>query len=90
MGFLDAFGLIDSTPYLVRGALEVSFPLLPHRQNDLHRFAQLPQTLWSVRIRIPIGAIFLLIPACPNANRNCTLSGYSDILGEGKHFSRVL
>src|SRR5262249_27234409 len=45
MGLLDPLGLIDGPPHLIRGALEMRLPLLPHRQNEAYRLAQLAQPL---------------------------------------------
>ena len=67
MRFLDAFRLIDSSMYLVILALNVCLLLGPHRQNNLDRFAQLPQACWSIRILVAIGAILVLVPASPDA-----------------------
>src|SRR6266699_3276827 len=73
MWFLDALGLINGTTYLIIGALEVRLLLFPHRQHDLDRFAQMTKAQRRIRIRIAILSIFVLIPACPDANVQATM-----------------
>src|SRR5713226_7180335 len=73
MWFLDTLGLINGTTHLIIVALEVRLLLGPHRQNDLNRLAQMTQTLRGLRILIAIGAIFVLIPARPDAKVQATM-----------------
>src|SRR5216684_7971434 len=73
MWFLDALGLINCTTHPIIVALEVRLLLGPHRQNDLNRLAQMTQTLWRIRVLIAISAIFVLIPASPDAKVQATM-----------------
>src|SRR5579885_2620076 len=67
MRLLHSFGLIYCASYLIILALEGRFFLRPHRPNDLQRLTQQAQTVGGVGIIVPIGAILVLIPSCPNA-----------------------
>src|SRR5262245_42849435 len=81
MGFLDTLGLIDGTTHLIRGALEMRLLLLPHRQNEDYRLAQLTQPLWGVRIGIAIGVVFVFIPARPDAKVQAAMRVHIDGTG---------
>src|SRR5947209_10259771 len=62
MWLLHALGLIDCSIYVIVLALEYGLVLRPHCQDDLNGFAQVTQALWSIRIVISIGTIFVLVP----------------------------
>src|SRR6202051_3318811 len=48
MWLLYALRLVNGTTYLIILALEISLFLLPHGMNDLERFPQHTQALWSI------------------------------------------
>src|SRR5262245_31706537 len=85
MGLLDTLGQIDGATHLIRGSLEMRLLLLPHRQNEDYRLAQLTQPLWGVRIGIAIGVIFVFIPARPDAKVQAAMREHIDGTG---HFSQ--
>src|SRR6266704_4836290 len=78
MWLLDALGLINGTTYLIIGALEVRLLIFPPRQHNLDRLAQLPQAQRRIRIRIAIRAIFVLIPARPDAKVQAAMREHVD------------
>src|SRR6266536_6649081 len=81
MRMLYPLWLMNSATDLIVVTMKDGLVLCPHSQDHLDGFAELPQALRDIWRLVPIRPIFLLMPACSNAQCQPTMTDHINSTG---------